>query len=168
MAILGVNSLDYESDPIQIPFTNFTGILMSGNSESPTEWSFGYSDLSNDGVVGYFAYSGYESLDDLVAGLGNFIATVGPQWVAVGDPTTYPPPEHYGNVMAPICVDITRVTGWSDGGHGIVFGGVFGDLYTAYTSTLGYSPWDNYDDANTALTALQTLYNDGYYTFDGS
>lgn len=165
MAILG--SYQATEPPAATDWDEFAAILFIGNAETdPTGYGLAFSDLITDGI-GYFAGGGYDALDDLVAGLANFTSTVGLPWIAVGDPTTYPPPEHYSNVLTPAVVDISRVTGWSDGGHGIVFSGIFNGVYTGYTSTLGYAPWDNYDDANTALTALAALYDGGYFTFDG-
>ena len=167
MTISGVNYLDYEGGTDPLDWTNFAAILFAGNAESPTEYSVGFSGLPSSGL-GTFVHSHYDTLDALVAGLTNFTATVGLPWVAVGDPTTYPPPEHYGNVAVPVVVNISAATGWSDGGNGIVFSGIFSDVYTSYTSTLGYAPWGNYTDANAALTALAALYDGGYFTFDGN
>jgi hypothetical protein len=151
-----------------IDFTHFAAILMSGNAEEdPTQWGFAYNDIDSGQFFG-FEDGSYSSLSDLVAGLANFTGSVGLPWVAVGDPTTYPPAEHYATVLVPCAVDLSRVTGWSDSGSGINFTGLTSSSYTLQP-TLGYAPWDNYSDASAGLSALQTVISSGgYFTFDGS
>jgi hypothetical protein len=168
MTIAGINYLTGDDTVEPLDWTHFAAILMCGDAETdPSSYGLLFSDLVDDSI-GEFASDGYTTTADLAAGIANFTATLGLPWVAVGDPTAYPPAEHYSNVATPVAVDISRATGWSDSGSGIVFSGVFSGVYTGVTSTLGYAPWDNYDDANTALTALAALYNGGYFTFDGS
>ncbi len=151
-----------------IDFTHFGAILFGGNAETdPTAWGLAYNDLDSGQFFG-FKDSGYASLSALVAGLDNFLGNVGLPWVAVGDPTTYPPAEHYDNVLVPCAVDLSRATGWSDSGSGINFTGLTSGAYTLLP-TLGYAPWSNYSDASAGLSALQTvLSSGGYFTFDGS
>lgn len=146
------------------PLANFGALLMAGNAQTnPTAWSLSVQDLLSAQFLN-LASASYSSTAALVAGLAQFVATIGFPWVAVGDPTTYPPAGHYSNYSVPVAVDLSKVTGWSDSGSGINFTGLTAGTYTL-PPTLGYAPWSSYAAANTALSLIL---NSGTFTFNGS
>ncbi len=143
-----------------VSFTRFAALLLTGNAEqNPTQWNFVASDLLTGNLLSIGG--AYSSLSAVATGVAAFTVASGLPWVAVGDPTTYPPSNRFSTAPIPVAVDLSRVSSWSDTGTGIVFQDAT-RATAPLAPTLGYAPWADYPTANAALLALQAQVQGGY------